>query len=134
MHYSSTVAFALAPLALLANAQAVDLDMGDVPTPCKTICGPIGTLSDKCDVDLRSDIDKDENHLQNQCICTNKSFDVAKIAAMCADCMHQSKKNKKRDDDDDDAHADSDDLKGIENTWQPVLAAKQPCCEWDTSC
>lgn len=116
MHYSRNVVLAVAPF-LLGSVTAVSLDLDDVPNPCKTICQPIGTLSDKCDVDLRSDIDKDENHLQNQCICTNKSFDVGKIAAMCADCMHQTQKTTNGDDDDDgdddgDNHADADDLKG----------------------
>ncbi len=107
MRHTTSIALAIAQFVLAANAQ-VELDMDDVPTPCKTICKPIGTLSDRCDVDLRSDNDRDEHHLQNQCICTNKSFDVGKIAALCADCMHQSKKNKR---DDDDDHADNDDLK-----------------------
>ncbi len=125
MHYSRNVVLAIAPFLLGVHAQ-VDLDMDDVPNSCKAICKPIGELSDKCDVDLRSDNDADEHHLQNQCICTNQSFDVAKIAAMCADCMHQSQQNNNgdndndNDDDDDDDnddndgddHADSDDLEG----------------------
>lgn len=116
MYTLNTVALAIAPLALLA--QAVDFDISDAPTSCKTICGPLGELSNKCDIDLRSDIDRDERLLENQCICTNKSFDVAKFAALCADCMHQSASNKKRqdnDDDDDDDHrdrADRDDIRG----------------------
>lgn len=97
--------FFVAPFSLVAHAQ-VDLDAGDVPTPCKTICKPITDLSDKCDIDLVSDKDADESHLQNQCICTNKSFDVAKFAAYCADCMHQTQKSKR-----DDGHADAGDLK-----------------------
>lgn len=117
MHHLSAAALALAPFVLVATAQ-VDLDMDDVPAPCKTICKPIGTLSDRCDVDLRSDNDRDEHHLQNQCICTNKSFNVAKIAALCADCMHQSKKNKR---DDGDQHADRDDLKGMSTLFPNVL-------------
>ncbi|KAJ3474377.1 hypothetical protein NLG97_g9870 [Lecanicillium saksenae] len=108
MQHTSAIALAIAQFVFAANAQ-VDLDMDDVPNPCKTICKPIGTLSDRCDVDLRSDNDRDEHHLQNQCICTNKSFNVGKIAALCADCMHQSRKNKR-----DDDHADSDDLKDID--------------------
>lgn len=117
MRYSiSSVALAVAPLTLLSNAQQqkvpdVKLDMGDVPTPCKTICQPLGTLSDDCDTDLMSDIDRDENLLQNQCVCTNNSFDVNKVAGLCQDCMHQSVQRSKRDGGDD--QADPDDLKGM---------------------
>ncbi|KAM3510465.1 hypothetical protein MY11210_005867 [Beauveria gryllotalpidicola] len=109
MRYTCTIALAIAQLILAANAQ-VDLDMDDVPTPCKTICRPIGTLSDRCDVDLRSDNDRDEHLLQNQCICTNKSFDVGKIAALCADCMRQTRNNGR----DDNDRADSDHLRDID--------------------
>lgn len=90
----------------------VELDMDDVPSPCKTICRPIGTLSKQCDVDLDSNSSHDERLLQNQCICTNNSFNVGNIAALCADCMHQSV--KKRDlSEKRDKHADADDVKGI---------------------
>ncbi|KAK8146098.1 hypothetical protein G3M48_003599 [Beauveria asiatica] len=109
MRHTSTIALAIAQLVLAASAQ-IDLDMGDVPTPCKTICRPIGTLSDRCDIDLRNDNDRDERLLQNQCICTNKSFDVGKIAALCADCMHQTRNNRH----DNDNRADSDDLRDID--------------------
>jgi len=108
--YPKTIVAALAPLALVARA-SVDFDMDDVPTSCKTICSPIGQLSDRCDTDLRSDIDRDEKLLEAQCVCTNRSFDVAKIAALCADCMHQSANGRRRRDDDDN-RADQDDLKG----------------------
>lgn len=111
--YPKTIVAALAPLALVARA-SVDFDMDDVPTSCKTICGPIGQLSDRCDTDLRSDIDRDEKLLEAQCVCTNRSFDVAKIAALCADCMHQSANGRRRRDDDDN-RADQDDLKDIDN-------------------
>lgn len=108
MYTYNALALAVAPLLLLAQAK-VDFDLDDAPNDCKTICRPLGRLSDMCDIDLKSDIDRDENNLQAQCICTNKSFDVSKIAALCASCMHQSAdKDRKRDDD----HADKDDLKG----------------------
>lgn len=108
MYSAKTFTLAIAPLLWAVNAN-VDFDLDDAPNSCKIICRPIGQLSDRCDVDLRSDIDRDENLLQAQCICTNKSFDVGKIAALCADCMHQSANNSKRDDD----HADKGDLKGM---------------------
>ncbi|CEJ81195.1 hypothetical protein VHEMI01339 [[Torrubiella] hemipterigena] len=99
-------------LALLAGlpaaALALGIDMDDIPSACKPICKPIGTLSDRCDVDLKSDIDRDEDRLTNQCICTNKSFDVAKIAALCAACVHQSQNM-------DSDHKDKGDAKDIDN-------------------
>lgn len=107
MHSVKTLALAIAPLLLGVSAK-VSFDMGDAPNSCKTICKPLGDLSNMCDTDLRSDIDRDENRLEAQCICTNKSFDVAKIAALCADCMHQSANSTKRDDN----RADQDDLNG----------------------
>lgn len=100
MKSATFVSALLATAAPLASAGfGVGLDNDDVPSACKTICGPITRLSDACDVDLRSDIDKDEDHLQNQCICTNKSFDVANVAGLCGDCIHQNSKRSKRDDD-----------------------------------
>ncbi|KAJ6447182.1 CAP22 protein [Purpureocillium lavendulum] len=111
--YPKTLALAMAPLVLVAQA-GVGFDMDDVPNSCKTICGPMGQLSDRCDTDLRSDNDRDEHLLEAQCVCTNRSFDVAKIAALCADCMHQSANGSKRRDDDDN-RADRDDLKDIDN-------------------
>lgn len=107
MYSAKTLALAIAPLFLVVNAK-VDFDLGDAPNSCKTICRPISQLSDRCNVDLRSDIDLDENRLEAQCFCTNKSFDVGKIAALCADCMHQSANGTKRDDN----RADQDDLRG----------------------
>lgn len=108
MYSRKTLALAVAPLLLAVHA-SVDLDMDDVPVSCKTICGPVGQLSDKCDTDLPSDVDRDEKLLEAQCVCTNKSFAVAKIAALCADCMHQSARQGRRD---DDKHADQGDLRG----------------------
>lgn len=98
MKSTTFVSALLASAVPLASADfGVGLDNDDVPSACKTICGPITRLSDICDVDLRSDIDRDEDHLQNQCICTNKSFDVANVAGLCGGCINQ---NRRRDDDD----------------------------------
>ncbi|POR35590.1 Protein CAP22 [Tolypocladium paradoxum] len=108
MYSVKTLALAVAPLLLVVHASA-DIEIGDVPASCKTICGPIAQLSDDCDPDLQSGSDRDEDLLEAQCVCTNKSFDVAKIAALCADCMHQSAKQGRRDDDEDD---DQEDLVG----------------------
>jgi hypothetical protein len=107
MYSTKTLALAIAPL-LLAVSANVDFDLDDVPNSCKAICRPVAQLSSQCDVDLRSDNDRDENLLQAQCVCTNTSFDVGKIAGLCADCMHQSANSQNRDDD----RADRDDLRG----------------------
>lgn len=105
-----------APAAVLAFAivaradDDLDFDLDDVPSACKTICKPVDILVDRCDVDLHHGSDRVEDLLQNQCICTNKSFDFAKVAALCADCMHQTR-GRRRDDHDHD-RADKDDLEG----------------------
>ncbi|OAA71150.1 hypothetical protein ISF_01701 [Cordyceps fumosorosea ARSEF 2679] len=97
------------------STEELKLDMDDVPMSCKTICNPIATLSEQCDVDLGLGKGKDEDLLHNQCVCTNTSFKVGEIAAECADCMHQHVKAKRslgNHDDDDDI--DSDDVKDID--------------------
>ena len=104
--YTSTIALALAPLLLLARAD-VSLDRDDIPRECDTICNPIVDLTRACDTDLRGDRDRDEDRLEAQCVCTNDSFNVARVAALCADCIHQ---NVRRDTDDDDN--DNDDTEG----------------------
>ncbi|KND93370.1 Protein CAP22 [Tolypocladium ophioglossoides CBS 100239] len=98
MYSGKTLALAVAPFLLAVHA-SVDLDMNDVPASCKTICSPVSQLSDKCATDLLSSIDRDEKLLEAQCVCTNKSFNVARIAALCADCMRQSTQQVNNDDD-----------------------------------
>ncbi|CAM1503595.1 Fc.00g011860.m01.CDS01 [Cosmosporella sp. VM-42] len=110
--YTTPLALAIAPLVLLARAD-VSFDRDDVPNACNTICDPIVELSRQCDVDLRSDNDRDENLLEVQCVCTNDSFDVANIAALCADCIRQNQGNNNDDDDDDDDDDKNEDLKDI---------------------
>lgn len=90
--YTSTIALAIAPLLYLAHAD-VSLDRDDVPRACDTICDPIVQLTQKCDSDRWGDAQ------EIQCVCTNDSFNVERIAALCADCIHQ---NASRDDDDDE--------------------------------
>ncbi|KAI1057123.1 hypothetical protein LB507_002263 [Fusarium sp. FIESC RH6] len=107
--YTSTIALALAPLLLLARAD-VNLDRDDIPRECDTICNPIVDLKRACDTDLRGDRDRDEDRLEAQCVCTNDSFNVARVAALCADCIHQ---NVRRDDDDDDN--DNDETEDIDD-------------------
>ncbi|VUC33337.1 unnamed protein product [Clonostachys rosea] len=99
MHFSSTF-LTLAPLALLARAD-LDLDLGDTPQTCRSICQPIATLGDQCDVDLPGDNnDRQEDLLELQCFCTNNSFNVASVAALCQDCIRQNQNNGNDDADD----------------------------------
>lgn len=102
MYASKALLLAIVPL---VAAFATD----DAPAQCKAICAPLGRLGDLCDVELANDNEVDEQRLQSQCVCTNKSFDVAKVAALCADCMHQSRTVKRAE---DDRRADADDLRG----------------------
>ncbi|KAK7423816.1 hypothetical protein QQZ08_008859 [Neonectria magnoliae] len=107
--YAHNIALAIAPLVLLASAD-LQLDNDDVPNACRDICQPIVTLTQRCEVDLRGDDDTDrnENRLEAQCVCTNDSFDVASIAALCHDCVRQNIRNNDNNDDDDDDDDDDD--------------------------
>ncbi|PHH85096.1 hypothetical protein CDD83_911 [Cordyceps sp. RAO-2017] len=121
---SSVTALAvLAAVPLFVSAQnqnnrsnEVDIEMDDVPMPCRTICGPVVELARRCKTDLRGDNnDADEDRLEAQCYCRNTSFDVGKISGLCADCMHKTVNqpggggNNNDDDDDNKARADADD-------------------------
>ncbi|WZH46616.1 uncharacterized protein QYS62_007703 [Fusarium acuminatum] len=99
--YASTIALAIAPLLYLARAD-VSLDRDDIPRECDAICDPIVQLTRTCDTDLRGDRDREEDRLEVQCVCTNDSFNVGRIAALCADCIHQNAARDGDDDDDDD--------------------------------
>ncbi|KAL6923930.1 hypothetical protein ACHAPO_006636 [Fusarium lateritium] len=110
--YTSTFALAIAPLLLLARAD-VSLDRDDIPRACDAICNPIVDLTRACDTDLRGDRDRDEDRLEAQCVCTNDSFNVARVAALCADCIHQNAPRDNDDDDDDDDRRD--DTKDIDD-------------------
>jgi hypothetical protein len=113
--YTSTIALAIAPLLLLARAD-VSLDRDDIPRACDTICNPIVDLTRACDTDLRGDRDREEDRLEAQCVCTNDSFDVARVAGLCADCIHQNAPRDNDDDDDDDDDDDRrDDTKDIDD-------------------
>ncbi|CEI40013.1 hypothetical protein FVEN_g2274 [Fusarium venenatum] len=112
--YTSTIALAIAPLLLLARAD-VSLDRDDIPRACDAICNPIVDLTRACDTDLRGDRDREEDRLEAQCVCTNDSFNVASVAALCADCIHQNapRDNDDDDDDDDDRRDDTKDIDDI---------------------
>ncbi|KAF5973913.1 hypothetical protein FCOIX_8551 [Fusarium coicis] len=99
--YTSTIALAIAPLLYLARAD-ISLDRDDIPRECDTICDPIVQLTKTCDTDLRGDRDREEDRLEAQCVCTNDSFNVSRVAALCAGCIHQNAQNNRDDDDDDD--------------------------------
>ncbi|KAL6404525.1 hypothetical protein AUP68_13918 [Ilyonectria robusta] len=81
-----------------------ELRADDVPSACETICQPIVELTNTCDIDPNeTDNDNDkrkklrlrgrgesEEAIEANCICTNKSFDVAAVMALCASCMAQN--------------------------------------------
>lgn len=100
---------------------ADDLQHKDVPQACMTICDPLVTLTNTCDINshsggprtrrrraqllhLRRDDhgDDDDEHgsghvdddaddaAERECICRNTSFDVPKVAALCAACLMQN--------------------------------------------
>ncbi|KPM37262.1 hypothetical protein AK830_g9329 [Neonectria ditissima] len=128
--YAHNIVMAIAPLLLLASAD-LQLDNDDVPNACKDICQPIVTLTQRCEVDLRGDDnDRNENRLEAQCVCTNDSFDVASIAALCHDCIRQNiRSDNDNDDDDDDDDDDNDwDDSDLENVADILYT-----CGWSTT-
>ncbi|KAH6974750.1 hypothetical protein EDB80DRAFT_757810 [Ilyonectria destructans] len=98
--------FFLAGLAAVIPAVlAEELRADDVPSACTTICQPIVDLTNTCDIDpneadndndkrrklrLRESDESDEEAIEANCICTNTSFDVAVVMALCASCMSQN--------------------------------------------
>ncbi|KAG7413882.1 Protein CAP22 [Fusarium oxysporum f. sp. rapae] len=90
--------------AVIPVTLAEELRAADVPSACKTICQPIVDLTNTCDIDPKeADNDNDkgtklrlrerseaEESIEANCICTNKSFDVAAVMALCASCMVQN--------------------------------------------
>ena len=106
MHIIPTTAFLLTALAAVASAD--ELEASDVPPACTSICGPIVTLTNTCDIDShhtrrrllrRKPDDHDDDHVDDaaddaaeaECICKNTSFDVSSIAALCASCLGQNR-------------------------------------------
>lgn len=69
---------------------AEELDSKDVPTVCAIICKPIVDLTSTCDVDNDTDKTESDHAIEATCICSNKSFNVASIAALCASCISQN--------------------------------------------
>lgn len=98
--YSAILLAALATV--IPAALAEELRADDVPSACTTICQPIVDLTNTCDIDpnetdndkrkilrLRQTEDSDEA-IEANCICTNKSFDVAGVMGLCASCISQN--------------------------------------------
>lgn len=101
----TNIILAVAPLLYLARAD-VSLDQDNVPRACDAICGPVVQLTRACETDLRGEQDREEDRLEAQCVCTNKSFNVGRIAALCADCIRQNWQSNRDGDDDDDNERD----------------------------
>jgi len=110
MHSISTAAAFITALAAIASSE--ELKASDVPQACTTICGPIVTLTNTCDIDpnmnstrrrgmlLRRDAEGDTNGVEEdgpdeaieaQCICKNTSFNVGRVVALCVACLVQNK-------------------------------------------
>ncbi|TPX10273.1 uncharacterized protein E0L32_008678 [Thyridium curvatum] len=92
-------------LTIASVVRGEELEGPTVPAACRTICEPIVLLSNACDVELDEDkkkkskrgdgpLDELEDRLEAGCLCQNKSFDVAKISALCADCIMQNPTDK----------------------------------------
>lgn len=109
MHLNIAVT-ALAVIAPIVLAE--ELRANDVPSACTVICQPIVSLTNTCDIDPNEkDNDKDKRQLltnreeveddeavEAECICKNKSFNVPTVMALCASCIAQNgqKTNGKR--------------------------------------
>ncbi|KAK5655548.1 hypothetical protein OQA88_5479 [Cercophora sp. LCS_1] len=112
MHSISTAAAFITALAAIVSSE--ELKASDVPQACTTICGPIVTLTNTCDIDpngtrrrmLRRDADGDnggdadesDEAIEAQCICKNTSFNVGRVAALCAACLTQNRGETEADD------------------------------------
>ena len=108
MYTTTATTLFLAAIASLAYAE--ELKAGDVPSACKAMCGPIVTLTNTCDVNPDSETkrrrlrhraddgndaaadDESDEVVEAQCICSNTSFNVRSVAALCAACISQNGK------------------------------------------
>ncbi|KAF7557307.1 hypothetical protein G7Z17_g838 [Cylindrodendrum hubeiense] len=133
--HANKIALAIATL-ILGTRAGFQLENEDVPDACKAICKPIMTLTDICEIDQSGSNNSDgkknrlNNSLEAQCICTNDSFDVDNIAALCADCIRQNwrkmEDNDGGDDLDDDDYAPLDELNDILYTCGWTTASYAP--------
>ncbi|PHH80367.1 hypothetical protein CDD80_1812 [Ophiocordyceps camponoti-rufipedis] len=83
------LAFALTATLLVGAQARIELDMKDVPDVCSSMCRPVVNLTSACDTKLPDATDADEKLLEAQCVCTNKSFNVSRVAGLCAGCLTQ---------------------------------------------
>jgi hypothetical protein len=106
MHTTTATALFLSAVFSLVHAE--ELKAGDVPSACSAICGPIVTLTNTCDVNPDSETkrrrrglrhradddgdtadDESDEAVEAQCVCSNTSFNVRSVAALCAACISQ---------------------------------------------
>lgn len=90
--------------AVIPATLSEELRAADVPSACTAICQPIVDLTNTCDIDPNEmDMDNDNRRrlrlrqtgesdeaIEANCICTNKSFDVAGVMGLCASCISQN--------------------------------------------
>ncbi|KAK2765479.1 hypothetical protein FQN54_008333 [Arachnomyces sp. PD_36] len=103
MHYI-TLSILLQSVLFLSGSVSEELNAEDVPKACSTICQPIVELTAICDIDPNESEDEEDGGeggedeggvepdepIENNCFCTNKSFDVESIAGLCASCIEQT--------------------------------------------
>ncbi|KAI9151913.1 Protein CAP22 [Paramyrothecium foliicola] len=92
-------------LAAVVPALSQELSAAEIPPACTAICEPIVTLAGICDIrtgqssqsdkKLRLRMPKEPNEtlqeeIEATCVCTNNSFEVANIMALCASCITQN--------------------------------------------
>jgi hypothetical protein len=87
--YIGAIIMAVAPFLLAVKADGA-VDVKEIPQACAAICKPINALVSACEVNKDAvGGQQNEQALETQCICTNKSFDVATVLPKCADCLGQ---------------------------------------------
>lgn len=80
-------------LTILSHAYAdLDVDVDEVPATCQAICRPTLELSRICDVDddLVGDNEVTEYNNERACYCSNQSFNVGQMTALCQSCVQQN--------------------------------------------
>lgn len=80
-------------LTILGHAYAdLDVDADDVPTACQAICRPTTELSRLCDVNdaLVGGDEAVELNNERGCVCSNNSFNVGQMTALCQSCVQQN--------------------------------------------
>ncbi|KAJ4421963.1 hypothetical protein N0V82_003359 [Gnomoniopsis sp. IMI 355080] len=104
MPYLRTLLLLLITIIPTPVFSGLQLDYADVPAPCVSTCRPVAELSGICDVDADFDDNNEEveDLMKLQCLCTNTSFDVAGITALCASCIDQKGMPSDKDDNLDD--------------------------------